>query len=342
MTMCRAPSWGEDGLPLESSTRSTASFGDTLAQIGLQSTDWVLRQVRRWRGIFDEQRPDIVIADYAPGAVLAARGRIPCLVSGVGFTVPPAKMRRFPRLHEGASPLYEEEDICAAVNSALSSLDAPPIAYLAEVLAGDIQCACTLPILDPYDAFRSEPVLGPQLGAPIVRHGDGAREVFCYLREAPGASRLDEIGRCLGQLPGPVVAFIPGLAEDSKLYLSRQGVTLLDRPASLSTQLQRCRLVVHFGGHGIAAASFLAGVPQVILDFDIEKLLIATALTRRGVARHFDYYSASTELIVSEILAGLRDSEQLEAADIAAEEHERYRNRDVAADIATTCERMVV
>ena len=296
ITTCVAPRWGDGGPLLERSTRSTASLGDALAQIGLQSADWVKRQIGRWRALFEEHRPDVVVADYAPGAVLAARDHIPCIACGVGFTVPPATMRSFPPLHDGSPPIYVEADICAAVNSALAEHDTPPIAFLPEALTGDAQCVCTLPLLDPYNYFRREPVFGPQLNAPIVRRDREANEIFCYLREAPGSDRLASLVDCLLALPNPVNAFIPGLPEAAKIRLSRGDVTVLDRPAPLAAQLKRCRLVVHFGGHGIAASALLAGVPQIIVNFDIEKSLIAKALEQRGVARRFDYYQEPVEL----------------------------------------------
>ncbi len=340
MTLCAAPRWGEGASALPRTTRSSASLGDSLAQIGLQSADWLRLQIGRWHRLFTEYLPDLIVADYAPGAVLAARGRVPCVACGVGFTVPPADMRRFPPLHYITPVLYDEAAICATVNAALAEFESPPIASLAEALTGDAQCVCTLPMLDPYDALRSAPVLGPRLNAPIVRRDPNGDEIFCYLREAPESNRLDEFADCLFDLPSHVVAFLPGLAEATAARLSRNGIKVLDGRAPLASQLQRSRLVIHFGGHGVAAAALLAGVPQVILDFDIEKLLIATALVRRGVAQRFDYYQAATDLVRAGIFAALGNSAQAAEADRAACENDRYRGRDVGSEIAATCLRM--
>jgi UDP:flavonoid glycosyltransferase YjiC (YdhE family) len=340
MMLCAAPRWGDGAAALNRTTRSSASLGDSLAQIGLQSAEWVRRQIDRWHRLFTEYLPDLIVADYAPGAVLAARGRVPCVACGVGFTVPPANMRQFPLLHDSASALYDEAAICATVNSALAESGTPPIAFLAEALTGDVQCVCTLPLLDPYDAFRSEPVLGPRLDAPIVRRDPDADEIFCYLREAPQSSRLDEFAACLCDLPGRVVAYLPGLSEASAARLSRYGIKVLDGPAPLAAQLSRSRLAIHFGGHGVAAAALLAGVPQVILSFDIEKLLIATALVQRGVAQRFDYYQASMESVIAAALTALANPAQAAEADRAAREQDRYRSRDLGSEIAATCLRL--
>jgi UDP:flavonoid glycosyltransferase YjiC (YdhE family) len=342
VTICAAPRWGQGGPLLERSTRSTASLGDALAQIGLQSSSWVKTQIARWRELFDRYRPQVIVSDYAPGAVLAARDRVPCIASGVGFTVPPANLRTFPPLHDGLGPIYPEEDVCDAVNRALTAHDIRPISFLPEALTGDAQCVCTIPLLDPYDAKRTEPVVGPQLNTPIVRRNEYANQIFCYLREAPGANRLESMVDCLLGLPNAVTVFSPGLAEAARTRLSNSGIEVLDRPAILAKQLMTSRLVVHYGGHGIAAAALLAGVPQVILDFDIEKSLIAAALQRRGVACRFDYYQSSVDAVRQGITRALGDPIQLAAATEAALEHDVYRDRDVTSEIATVCERLAV
>lgn len=338
--ICEAPRWGEGAPTLSPLTKSTATFGDTLAEIGLRSTEWVRQQIEAWRSLFTLHRPDVAVADYAPGAILAARGRVPSVACGVGFTVPPKGLRHFPLLRDGAPAVYREAATCDSVNEALMRLDAPTIAFLSDAVAGDARCVLTLPMLDPYDALRTEPVLGPQLGAPITRRSNAGSEVFCYLREASESNRLDELSGCLIGLPVPVVAFLPGLSAAAAARLRGEGVQVLDAPAPLATQLERSRLAVHFGGHGIAAASLLAGVPQVVLGFDIEKTIIADALVRRGVARDFDYYLASPGSIREGILQALGDERQLAAAESAARENERYCGRDVTSEIAMTCIRI--
>ena len=259
-----------------------------------------------------------------------------------------ASVSRFPRQACGGSrpftisrrrfmtsPGYARLSIPSSQN-----LNIREIASLADALTGDARCVATLPLLDPYNALRSAPVLGPQLDAPIPHRVGGSDEVFCYLRAAPRADRLDAFAACFLNLPSPVVAFMPGLARQTIERLRSGGVTVLDRPASLALQLRRSRLVVHCGSHGVAAAALLAGVPQVILHLDIEKLLVATALARRGVARRFDYYQAAPEGVRTAILQALDDARQAAEAERAARELDDYRDRDVASEVAETCLRL--
>lgn len=335
--ICGAPRWGE-GLPGGyGPDGSAASMGDILAELGLQSPDWLRRQIGGWLALFARHRPDLIVSDYAPGAVLAARGRIPSVATGVGFTVPPARLRHFPPLQDGAPPVHDESRTLAAVNAVLSEFGLPPLRSLVESLAGDAQCPCTLPALDPYAAWRDTPVFGSLLGSTIYRRRPEAAEVFCYLREPPGSERLTALAACLEGLPCPVAAFLPGLGAGTHERLRRGGVNVADRPADLARQLARTRLVVHFGGHGTAAAALLAGVPQIILAFDIEKALIAAGLEREGVARSFDYRAVEAPAMRAAILAALRDDEQSKRAEELARRNDEYRYRDVASRVADVC-----
>lgn len=342
MTVCPVPRWGEDVPGFTPERKSSASMGDSLAELGLQSAACVERQVAHWRQLFAEHAPSLVIADYAPGAVLAARDRIPCVAVGVGFSLPPAGLRRFPPLHDLAPVLHDEAATCATVNAVLARFGSRPIDHLPEVLTGDAQCVCTLPLLDPYDLMRTAPVWGPLLPGPITPRDEAAGDVFCYMRDASGLKRIDEMSACLEGLPGRVVAYLPGLSEPRRAALRRGGVEVSDSPVSLTTQLARSRVVVSHGGHGLAVAALLAGVPQIVLSIDVDKYLVAKALVRRGVAQHFDYRFAEPEQIRFATEAALDDPAMQMEAERLAVEHAEYRDRDVAAEIAAFCRRMFV
>jgi UDP:flavonoid glycosyltransferase YjiC (YdhE family) len=333
------PSW-RDYEPGPS--RTSASLGDTLADLGLKSADMVRRQLARWRELFARHSPDLIVANYAPGAVLAARSTLPCVVVGTGFTVPPAGLRSFPRLHDRSPPLHDEREVCAAVNAALSDFGAPLLANLTDVLLGDAQCAATLPLLDPYAAIRRAPALGPLLVEPSVRRDDAAGNIFCYLRQSPRVRRLDDISNALLGLPATVYAYLPGLSAGQACRLRDAGIEIMDEPARLAEQLRDARLVIHTGGHGVAAAALLAGVPQVVIAQHIEMSLTGRALARRGVGTRFDFNRDSVDAIHHGVLAALEDPVLTREAGRAAEEYECYRERDVAGEVAATCERLAL
>src|SRR5262249_51401106 len=87
----QAPAWGP--------AKSSATLGDRLGDSGLADPQALQQLLTAWQRIFDETKPDLVIADYAPAASLVARGRVPLALAGTGYSLPPAEMRTFPLLH---------------------------------------------------------------------------------------------------------------------------------------------------------------------------------------------------------------------------------------------------
>jgi UDP:flavonoid glycosyltransferase YjiC (YdhE family) len=118
-------------------------------------------------------------------------------------------------------------------------------------------------------------------------------------------------------------------------------VRVLSRPAIAGLQLRRTRLVIHAGGHGLAAAAILAGTPQIILDYDVEKELTGRALEKAGLARRHRFDATSAAAIRESIVAAYADPALDAAARKAAAQHVVCRDSDPAAAIAERCEVML-
>jgi UDP:flavonoid glycosyltransferase YjiC (YdhE family) len=342
MQVMRAPKWGEGVETPHTRSGSSATMVDMLADIGLASEPWIREQIVGWHLRFAAAFPDLVIADYAPGAVLAARGRVPCIGVGTGFGVPPAGLDRFPRLHTQSEPKEDEAALLAGVNSVLERFGSPPFERLADTLRGDRAMACTLPVLDPYSEWREEELFCPLLSEPVRERGAEAQEIFCYFGLATGAKRLRKLIAALTGLPAPVVLYAPGLALRDLKKLEAGGVRVLARPAIAGLQLRRTRLAIHAGGHGLAAAAILAGTPQIILDYDVEKELTGRALEKAGLARRHRFDATSAAAIRESILAAYADPALDAAAREAAARHAGCRESDPALIVAERAEALLV
>jgi len=70
--------------------RDPASFADILAEAGFAEEETLGGLVRAWQNLFHIFRPDMLLAQYAPSAQLAARlAGLPCLRLNIGFECPP-------------------------------------------------------------------------------------------------------------------------------------------------------------------------------------------------------------------------------------------------------------
>ncbi len=335
-----APLWETDTEARRVAPRSSASMAGVLAGIGLSSRERVEKQIGAWRDLLAEHDPDLVVTDYAPGAVLAARGRVPCLATGNGYTVPPDDLEVFPPFHSLEAHEVSEPEILDAVNAALAAHDTRPLRALSQALTGDASCLCTLPFLDPYLEKRHAEAVGPLLRESVTPSREDADEIFCYLREAPGEERLTALVAAIAGLPQKTVAFLPGLPEARRAWLRERGVTVLETLASLNEQLSRTCLLVHAGGHGMSAAAVLAGVPQVVTSFDVEKWLTAKRLVNRGIALQLDYQGTDASHLRAAIASVFDDPVIRLEARRACEEHAAFRDRDVAKIVADAGERL--
>lgn len=278
----QAPVWS--GLLRFAATRPLGAprrFGDLLANLGLQSSAALVGLLRGWEALLDAIRPDLLMADFAPAALLAARGRLPRLAIGTGFTVPPADLAEFPAFPgEERPPLVEEAALLALVNEALEQLGLAPLAQLTEIQRAEVLAPAVFAELDPYRLHRKTAPLSPFLSAQIPGLGAHPEGIFAYL---PGPD-LTEAGLALLTRLGPqVTAVMPGLGRARRALLAEAGLRLMDRPLTWA-EIAQHRAVLCNGGMGTVSQTLVTGLPLAVLPGGIEQELTARALQAWGLS----------------------------------------------------------
>jgi UDP:flavonoid glycosyltransferase YjiC (YdhE family) len=305
------PPWPVDQLPAgQAPPAPSATLSDTLSAAGLADGDAVGRILSAWDKIFGLARPDLVVADFAPLAALAARGRIPLMLVGTGFTVPPAEMPRFPLLHRLVPPAFNETRTLETVNAAIAKVGLSRLDRLPQLFSGDACLVQTFPLLDPYDTQRVLPVEGHVFAEPPIPRAADAKQVFAYLSDdSNGWTFMLE-------------ALIP-VAKRLRIHaslwpkaplnrLAEAGAQVESTPQPIAGVLAGSRLVVHLGGHGLAAEALAAGVPQLVLADHIEHNLYGEAIERAGVGRLVKTYLPDTRL-ESDAIQSLIDDDAMAA-----------------------------
>ena len=317
----QAPPWPEASFTrTQYAATSSATLGDSLASAGLADTDALNDLLLQWSKIFERIKPDLVVADYAPAAALVARGRVPLMLAGNGYTVPPSDMTHFPLLHRTQEPVWDEMRLLTILNTAARRHGLAPLERLPQLFSADEYLVETFPLHDPYDLQRMNPVDGPAFdNAPIARRDD-ADEILVYL--APGYAIRSDIVRALVRAANKVRVYAPDLSFIQRQRLKRAGAQLHRERLDLADALASARLVVHFGGSGLAAHALAAGVPQLIFSTHIEQELNGLALQRAGVGTLVRSHDADAE-ISSGIVSSTMNDRIL--ADRAAELGEIHR-----------------
>lgn len=258
-----------------------AGMGDILARLGMDDAGIVAAMVETWRRLFDAIRPDLVVADFSPFLLLAARGRLPAVSVGTGFTTPPSHLDAFPPVIEGVQGL-DQGALLAAVNAGLAAAGDPPLARVTEIFGADRPIVATFAELDPYAAHRGGYAL-PESVDPAVEAGQGD-EVFVYGPELiPRDTPLwDGLA-----MSGLRIRVHVGLASGAvREAVTRAGLILEPKPVPFAQIAARSRLLVSHGGHGFLCAGMAAGLPHVVCHYDLEKICHGLAITRAGLGGH--------------------------------------------------------
>ena len=331
-----APRWPIDSRPAsQRPALSSATLNDILSGMGLADSAAVRQLLGAWDGIFRRTRPDLVIADFSPLAALAARGRLPLVHIGNGYTLPPHQMKRFPLLHRFSPPLWSEEQTLAAVNQAARAVGRAPLDHLPQLFSGDACLVQTFPLFDPYDTQRSEPLDGPMFDRPPAMKGAGARSIFVYL--SSGYALHPSLFAALGPFAARLRIHAPGLPAAQVEALRGAGAHIDAAPVPLADILPTTCLIVHNGGPGVAAEALVAGVPQLVLSAQIEQDFNGQALESVGVAKFIRVYEPGAD-ISADLIGALSADDALAAR--AALQAERHRAYLATVDALGACERI--
>lgn len=277
------------------STASPATFGDILVALGLAEPGVVSGLLRAWEGILRGARPDLVVAEFAPSLLLAAAGRIPALAIGTGFGTPPAGLAAFPSL-TGKPAAHDERRLLDHVNRELGLVERPALPALPAMLQADRTLTEVFRELDPYRAWRDAgDYSAPHIQAiPPMADGQG-EELFFYFNGIAGFQKELFLGAVDSGLK--IRMHDPRMSEVEIGELERAGITFERKPVPFAKIVERSRLVVSHGGLGLACTALCAGLPHVIVPFDMEKRLTAAALVEAGLGASADHKALKRDAV---------------------------------------------
>ena len=272
--------------------RQAHTFADLLLTVGAEDIDGTYDRCLRWRQIVDRIRPDYLLFDHSPTAILATRGYpLPTGVIGTGFYCP-VNQSRLPNWRPWSSSAdfdFEVSERLATthLNQVLSRLDAPTIERVGGLYA-DVtrQFLQTYPELDHFPdreggRYYGITPLEPGIATAWPR-GVGKR-IFAYLKPVPVTQRII---RHLSLLGVPSIVCCPGLASG---YIARAqqrfpALRLENKPVDLRTIVDTCDIAIHHGSHDTTATFLLAGKPSLVFPTQLEQRLTALRLKEMVVA----------------------------------------------------------
>jgi hypothetical protein len=276
----QAPLW-QPPAEFQKRTPPTATFGDIMYSNGFGDGERIDAILTAWDGLIDLVRPDLVIAEFAPGLSLAARGRVPMVAMGNGFGLPPAELETFPRFQANVEPLIQQSELLAIVNEVQERRGARPLSRLPAVFEADAEFVYALPQLDPYGPVRGHKADGPLEPLPAPAPAPAEPHVFVYsgVEHTSVKPLIDGLG--LAGLPATI--YLRGASPQILRRLERPGMRFLEAAPPLADILPRCSMAVHYAGLGTTTACLAIGRPQLALPRQMERRMAAGAIRKLGV-----------------------------------------------------------
>lgn len=280
-----APSWRAETPP----GFLAANFSDVLFQSGYATPEALGGLLGGWLDLFGADAPDLVVADFAPTAMLACRvARLRLAALGDGYSLPPPTTP-LPCMRPWAdippATLAETDGlVLSAINATLPSLGGRPIARMAELFRAEATWLCTFPELDHYEGRRDAAYFGevpPASGGFAADWPAGSTErvlVMMDSRHRPFRPLLQALAR-LG-LPAVVQAWgmTPALAAE----LSGPMTRVVTEPLNRDGMLTHCDIVV-CQSSGVVAPALLAGRPVLMLPNPVEQMMTLHRVARQGL-----------------------------------------------------------
>jgi UDP:flavonoid glycosyltransferase YjiC (YdhE family) len=271
---------------------SPLNASDILLNLGFEDAKALAGALRAWDGLLRLLQPRLLVADYAPTALLAARlAGLPRIAVGSGFSTPPTG-DPMPSMRPWAdcdTALLANRDgrLLSSVREALrrSAPQAAPPALAAELFDADARLLCTWPEFDPFGPRGDVEYLGPQPdespALPVTWETPARPRIFAYLK--PRDERFARLVAAIGATAGEAIVAAPGMGAEHAAAASRTGMRILDAPVALDRVLPGADLCVSHGGPGIAAAAAARGVRQAFLPMHLEQYLVARNCARAGL-----------------------------------------------------------
>lgn len=263
-------------------TTSPVTSGDILGSVGFGRIERLGPLVDAWATLFDLVRPDLVVSDYSPTAGMALYGgRIPNLVIGDGFTLPPVELPELPAFRPGR-PAFPDQTILDVMRALQERRGRRAPDRVAAIFGGDRQFVVTLPELDVWSEHRATSAVGP-IGIthqPARAVPDGTYFAYLSAQYPPTGEVLK--GLRLGGFEG--IVYLRDSQSAQRDHLRRNGFDVRDTPVDLAEAAERASVIIHHGGIGTCEAAMYLGRPQLLVPRHFEHTTNARRLGRLGIA----------------------------------------------------------
>lgn len=269
------------------------NYGDLLLNSGWAAPDALGGLMDGWATLLAQTTPDLMVVDFAPTAMLAARvAGIPMAAVGDGYTLPPLTVP-LPVLRPWADAPPEAPDsidgrVLAVANARLAALKAHELRRLRDLFDGVPSFLCAFPELDHYRDRGETDYYGPIFPAyrgpaAVWPQGDGDRT---YVELDSRHPALPGIAESLDRLGLPSLIQSAGMTSHQADALER-GMVQMTTTANRTSLFAGCKFVICQTTE-IATPALLAGKSLLMLPVFTEQMMTFHRVATQGLGQGMD------------------------------------------------------
>jgi hypothetical protein len=258
-----------------------ANYAEVLEAEGWCDRIALRGHLQAWLSIMSMGNFDAVVADHAPGALVAAHiaGRIG-IAFGNGFEIPPdlepmPTIRPWQRYSRDRL-LTSQCRVLADINAVVTDLGGIRLARLGLIFPVNPIFA-TFVELDHYGQRRGACYVGSIHGinhaAEILWPSADRRRVMVYLRTHHQAATL--VMTALEELSVSAICVIPGADAQFKAKYQSETILIVEHPVALAPLLENADALIGYGSVGVMTEALLKGVPLLMIPSTVEQYLVS-------------------------------------------------------------------
>ena len=339
----QAPAW----LPQLRTDREPVCSSDILLHHGYGSAKGLFSLTMAWQSLFEILQPDLLVLDYAPTALLAARGwDMPKIVISSGFGerspgLPDLCLRPW---HEQGKELTlaSEKLVVSVANRVLIKRGARLLKRVSDIYQVDHFFLFMIPEIDmqkdwesatylrpPEEPGRMEPAAWPQ--------GAG-QKVFAYLK--PSSVHCLATIQSIAELDCVGLIVCAGLSKKVMERFKRPGLEILTEPRYITKALEGADVVVCHAGKNTISQALLVGKPVLLIPEQLEQFLNSLQVEKQGAGTYIRK-DASQDQIRDALAQLMNESRFREASQSLAKRNADLNQGDPVAKIVGYCEQLM-
>lgn len=265
------------------------SYADFLRRCGFHHSDALSGLVSAWKNLISFIKPNLILCDHAPLALLASRGltvegrTVSKVAIGIPFSVPddnrPAGVF-FPGDLAKQDIVHCEDDLVKVINKVCIELSLPRIKNLADLLADLDSCLFqTYSELDHYGYRSAEQryktsyvgAVTPVFSEPAVFPHFKGPKIYCHVK---GSAETSVLLKTLQAIECSAIVLVDGIPDAIINAHQARHILYIKKPVSMNDVLEKTTFAILNGGINSVSLFMKAGIPVALFPLHIEQFLM--------------------------------------------------------------------